>query len=128
MGILEQINKAVNMNQVPELIKSNPKYAKIFLGLGQIDIFVKGVVEDTVANITDVSSYYIKTEIDGVYYSLQLFNKERNATVGYKWTIDSLLLECQTKVITNDIETITKRMIQRFGNKDISTDAINWLL
>lgn len=128
MPTLEQLPQGINMSQLPELVKANPKYTKMLTGLGQIDAFVKKVVEETVANNADPAAYYIKTELINMAYSLQLFNIERQATVGYMWTLENLLMECQAKVVQSDIETITKRMIRKFGDTNLQTgDSVNWL-
>ena len=128
MSLLEQLPQGINMNQLPELVKANPRHTRLLTGLREIDAFIKKVVEDTISNMADISTYYIKTELNQAMYNLMLYNSERQAIVAYSWMLDTLLAECQAKVVQPDVETITKRMIQEFGKSDLQTgDKINWL-
>lgn len=124
---LNHLPQGINMNQLPEIIKANPTYARMLTGLGQIDIFIKKVVEDTVGNYADPSIYFIKTELNALSYTLKLYNSERRATVCYQWPLETLLAECQAKVIQSDVESITKRIIAKFGEQEINAGEDNWL-
>lgn len=129
MSTLEKHPQGINMNQLPELMKANPRYTRMLTGLREIDAFIKKVVEETVANHADPSIYHIKTELhDMTMYSIQLFNSERQAIVGHAWILTDLLAECQAKVISSDVENTTKRMLSKFGEANLTPgEEIHWL-
>jgi hypothetical protein len=118
----------LNLNQLSELARTNPKYAKMFAGLAQIDNYIKKFVEDIVRNQTDPSIYYIKTELMAQCYTLYLFNSERQATVGVSWPLADFLTKCEDKTIELDMNIKVKRMISKFGEAGLSTgDKITWI-
>lgn len=128
MSNIRKASDAINLNQLAELAKANPKYAKMFAGLAQIDNFVKKFVEDIICNQTDASVYYIKTELMNQCYTLYLYNSERQATVGVSWPLADFLNKCETKTIEYDINTKVTQMIKKFGTSGLSTgDKINWI-
>lgn len=119
---------SLNLNQLSELARTNPKYAKMFTGLAQIDNYIKKFVEDIICNEVDPSIYFIKTELMSQCYTLYLFNSERQAIVGVSWTLADFLTKCESKMIEYDINTKVKQMIKKFGEAGISTgDRINWI-
>lgn len=118
----------LNLNQLSKLAKTNPKYAKMFAGLAQIDNYIKKFVEDIVCNTTDPSIYYIKTELMAQCYTLYLYNSERQATVGVSWPLADFLKKCENKSIELDINIKVKQMITKFGETGLSTgDKITWI-
>ena len=118
----------INLNQLSELARTNPKYAKMFTGLAQIDNYIKKFVKDIVCNQADPSIYYIKTELMAQCYTLYLFNTERQATVGVSWPLVDFLMKCENKSIELDINVKVKKMIAKFGESGLSTgDKINWI-
>lgn len=128
MSNIRKASDAINLNQLAELAKANPRYAKMFAGLAQIDNFVKKFVEDIICNQTDASVYYIKTELMNQCYTLYLYNSERQATVGVSWPLADFLNKCETKTIEYDINTKVTQMIKKFGTSGLSTgDKINWI-
>lgn len=128
MSNIRKASDAINLNQLAELAKANPRYAKMFAGLAQIDNFVKKFVEDIICNQTDASVYYIKTELMNQCYTLYLYNSERQATVGVSWPLADFLSKCETKTIEYDINTKVTQMIKKFGTSGLSTgDKINWI-
>lgn len=128
MSNIRKASDAINLNQLAELAKANPRYAKMFAGLAQIDNFVKKFVEDIICNQTDASVYYIKTELMNQCYTLYLYNSERQATVGVSWPLADFLNKCETKTIEYDINTKVTQMIKKFGTSGLNTgDKINWI-
>lgn len=128
MSRIKKKPDTLNLNQLSELARTNPKYAKMFAGLAQIDNYIKKFVEDIVRNETDPSIYYIKTELMAQCYTLYLFNSERQATVGTSWPLIDLLQRCEYKTIEYDINIKVKQMITKFGETGISVgDRINWI-
>ena len=117
----------INFNQLGELAKANPKYAKMFAGLAQIDNTIKKFIQDIVCNQADPSVYYIKTELMSQCYNLYLFNSERNAIVGVSWPLVDFLQKCENKVIQLEINTKVIQMINKFGEQHLDTDKINWI-
>ena len=127
MGRIKKKPDALNLNQLSELARTNPKYARMFAGLAQIDNYIKKFVEDIICNETDHSIYYIKTELMAQCYTLYLFNRERQATIGVSWPLADFLTKCENKTIEYDINIKVKQMIIRFGETGLSTgDKINW--
>lgn len=118
----------INLNQLSDLAKNNPKYAKMFAGLAQIDNFIKQFARDIVCNQADSSIYYIKTELMAQCYTLYLYNSERQTTVGVSWPLVDFLKKCEDKTIEIDMNIKVKQMINKFGETGLSTgDKINWI-
>lgn len=120
--------KAINLSQLGELAKANPKYARMFGGLAQIDNSIKKFVEEIVCNQTgDSSVYYIKTELMSQCYNLYLYNSERRITVGVSWLLVDFLQKCENKTIEYEVNTKVTRMIKAFDKNDLLTNKINWI-
>ena len=118
----------INLNQLSEMAKKNPKYTTVLAGLYKIDNHIKKFAEDIICNQTDHSVYYIKTELMAQCYTLYLFNSERVATVGVSWPLADFLKKCENKTIEYEITEKVIRMIKKFGETGISTgDRINWI-
>ena len=129
MRKIKKKTDTLNLNQLSELAKTNPRYAKMFAGLAQIDNYIKKFVEDIVCNVTDSSVYYIKTELMSQCYTLYLFNIERQATIGVSWPLIDFLKKCEDKTIELDINAKVRKMIIKFGEPGLSTgDKINWII
>lgn len=128
---MSRINKksdTLNLNDLSKLAQSNPKYAKMFAGLAQIDNHIKKFVEDIICNEADPSIYFIKTELMAQCYTLYLFNSERQATIGVSWPLADFLKKCENKSIEYDINVKIRQMITKFGELGLSTgDRINWI-
>lgn len=128
MSRIKKKPDTLNLNQLSELARNNPKYAKMFAGLAQIDNHIKKFVEDIVCNETDPSVYYIKTELMAQCYTLYLFNSERQATVGVSWPLADFLRKCENKTIEYDVNAKVKRMIAKFGESGLSVgDKTTWI-
>lgn len=118
----------INLNQLSTMAKENPRYAKMFAGLAQIDNTIKKFVEDIICNQTDPSVYYIKTELMAQCYTLYLYNAERQATIGVSWPLADFLIKCENKTIEFDVNTKVTQIINKFGEAGLSTgDKINWI-
>jgi hypothetical protein len=128
MSRIRKKTDTINLNQLSNLAKSNPRYAKMFAGLAQIDNYVKQFAKDIVCNQTDDSVYYIKTELMAQCYTLYLYNSERQATVGVSWPLVDFLKKCEDKTIEIDMNVKVKQMINKFNENGLSTgDRINWI-
>lgn len=120
--------QGINLNQLAELAKVNPRYTRIFAGLAEIDSIIKKLVEDIVSSTEDTNKYYVKTELMSQCYTLYLFNAERQATVGTSWPLADFLVKCEKKTIDMDVRIKVQTMIKRFDVKGLSTgDKINWV-
>ncbi len=118
----------LNLNQLSTMAQTNPRYAKMFAGLAQIDKYIKKFVEDVVCNQTDPDIYYIKTELMAQCYTLYLYNAERQATIGVSWPLADFLKKCEDKSIEFDINAKVTQMISKFGEAGLSVgDRINWI-
>ena len=53
----------INLNDLGQLAKANPKYATLFGELAGVDQIIKNFATDTVTNYADPNIYYIKTLI-----------------------------------------------------------------
>lgn len=110
------------------MAKENPRYAKMFAGLAQIDNIIKKFVEDIICNQADPSIYYIKTELMAQCYTLYLYNAERQATIGVSWPLADFLMKCENKSIEFDVNAKVTQIINKFGEAGLSTgDKINWI-
>lgn len=128
MSRISKKTDTINLNQLSQLAKDNPRYAKMFAGLAQIDGYVKKFVQDIVCNQADSSVYYIKTELMAQCYTLYLYNSERQATVGVSWPLVDFLKKCEDKTIEYDINLKVRQMIIKFSETGISTgERINWI-
>ncbi len=120
--------QGINLNQLSEMAKTNPRYTKIFAGLAQIDGIIKNHVEEIVAATEDTAKFYVKTELMAQCYTLYLFNAEKQATVGVSWPLADFLDKCDKKLIGDDVRFKVEKMIARFDNKGLSTgEKINWV-
>lgn len=120
--------QGINLNQLSELAKTNPRYTKMFAGLAQIDKIIKNLVEDIIITSQDTKKYYVKTELMSQCYTLYLFNTERQATVGVSWPLVDFLNKCESKSIEADVQIKVQKMILKFDVKGLSTgDKINWV-
>lgn len=109
----------INMNQLSKLVKEQPKFTTLFIGLSQIDNFIKEVVKDTIENQTsNPDNYYVKTELDGGFYVLTLFNAEQRRETETRWQIDIFLEHCKNKTVEFQIQTAVCRMIKKFDKKE----------
>lgn len=128
MNKIKKKSDTLNLNQLSELARTNPKYAKMFAGLAQIDNYIKKFVEDIICNQADASVYYIKTELMAQCYTLYLYNSERQATIGVSWPLADFLQKCENKTIEYDVNAKVRQMIIKFGESGISTgERINWI-
>ena len=120
--------QGINLNQLSEMAKVNPRCTQIFAGLAQIDNIIKKHVEEIVAASEDTTKYYVKTELMSQCYTLYLFNAEKQATVGTSWPLADFLEKCEKKKIGDDVRFKVEKMIQRFDVKGLSTgEKINWV-
>lgn len=106
----------INLDELSNLVEKQPKFTKLFIGLSQIDKFVKNVVTDTIENqASNPASYYVKTELDGNWYVLSLFNSEQQKQQDKKWEIVDLLEHCKNKTVEFQIQSAVCRMIKKFN-------------
>lgn len=106
----------MNLDQLADLVRQQPRYTKLFIGLSQIDRFIKEVVKDTIEHqANNPEMYYVKTELDNNYYILSLFNAERQETKSEQWIIDDLLNHCKNKTVEFQIQAAVCRMIKQFN-------------
>lgn len=117
----------INLNQLSELARTNPEYARMFAGLAQIDNKIKDFVKDIVCQIANADVYYIKTELMAQCYTLYLYNVEQAVTVGASWPLANFLEMCENKSIEMEINTKVRQMILKFGEKNLPTDKIIWI-
>lgn len=126
---IQPASAAINLSQLSVLAKKNPKYARMFAGLAQIDNSIKKFVEDIVCNqVGDSSIYYIKTELASQCYNLYLYNVERHVTIGMSWLLVEFLQRCEDKTIEYEMNDKVTRMIKMFDKKNLSTSETNWLV
>ena len=119
----------INLNDLGELAKANPKYATLFGEIAGVDKVIKQFATDTVANYADPNVYYIKTELLNQCYNLYLYNSERNITIGKGWLFEDFLQKCQSKMIEKDIEKTIISMIDKFNNDTkLNGNKINWII
>lgn len=124
---IQLVSDGINLSQLSQLAKSNPKYARMFAGLAQIDNSIKKFVEEIVCNeVGDISIYYIKTELMSQCYNLYLYNSEQKATVGTSWLLVDFLKMCEDKTIEYEMNDKVSRMVKMFDKK-LRTDKTNWL-
>lgn len=124
----QENNGAINLNDLADMARKNPKYATMLAGLAKIDALIKKYVEDIVSDHDDYTKYYIKTELMAQCYALYLFNTERNATVGTNWPLVDFLKMCEDKHIEYEVQSKVIRMLAKFGEASIDTENINWII
>ena len=126
MSKILQTPNAINLADLPKAVKKNPRYAKMFAGLAQIDNHVKKFIEDIVCNQTDGSVYYIKTELAGHCYHLYLYNIETRATVGASWPLAEFLERCENKSLELELNMKVSTMLQKFDTK-LEPNKVHWI-
>lgn len=106
----------INLDNLSKLVSEQPKFTNLFIGLSQIDKFIKEVIADTIeAQATNPKSYYVKTELDDNWYVLSLFNAEQQKTESVRWELPALLEHCKNKTIEFQIQSAVCRIIKRFN-------------
>lgn len=119
----------INLNDLGQLAKANPKYAKLLGEIAGVDKVIKQFATDTVTNYADPTVYYIKTELLNQCYNLYLYNTERNITIGKGWLFNDFLQKCQTKMIEKEVQDSILSMINKFNNDTkLSENKINWII
>ena len=129
MGRIRTRPDTINLNQLSELAKHNPKYANMLAGLQHIDKVIKKFIQDIVVQYaSNPDAYYIKTELMSQCYTLYIYNSERQATIGVSWPLAEFLQKCEDKTIEYDANIKVRKMIDMFGENGLSTgDKINWI-
>lgn len=128
MGRRPKDDGGINLNNLSEMAKTNPMYAGILGALAGIDNLIKKYVGDIIDNQDDSSKYFIKTELMAQCYALYLFSIERNATVATTWPLADFLEMCKNKRIEYEVQAKIIKMLDKFGQKKLDTDNINWIL
>ena len=128
MSRISKTSDGINLNSLAQLAKTNPKYAKLFAGLAQIDNSIKDFVNDIICNIADDKVYYVQTQLMPQCYTLSLFNLDRQATVGVSWPLADFLEKSEKKKIEYDVNLKVRKMVLKFNEKDLpSGDKIIWI-
>ena len=121
-----QTNEAINIEDFPKIVKNNPQYTQMLAGIYQIDLTIKSFIKDIIANKTDDSVYYIKTELQGPCYNLYLYNSNIKSTVGASWLLADFLEKCDNKTIEFDINDKISLMIKKFDTK-LEQNKVHWI-
>lgn len=127
-----EIKQGMSLNDLIELSKHSKEHKQLFMALAMIDKtmqdFVKDIIADSVSE-EELKEYYIKTEIMNHCYSLYIFNRTQQVTVGVSWPIAEFLTMCAGKKLEMELNTKIKRMLLKFEEKGLSTGSrINWLI
>ncbi len=126
---MKQQQLGMNLEDLGQLAKANPKYAKLLGQIYGIDKIIKKSISETISNKADPDVYYIKTELLNQCYNIYLYNRERNATIGKGWLFDDFLKKCQNKTIENEIILAVLDMIKKFNSSEkLRTNKINWMI
>lgn len=103
----------INLDHLSELVKTNPQYTKLFIGLSQIDKFVKQVIKDTIETHADnPDDYYVKTELSEKSYALYLWNAPRRDRASYEWPLELFLNMCKNKTVEFEIQSKVLKIIK----------------
>lgn len=123
--------QGINLNQLADLAKTDPKYTKMYLGLQTIDKTIKSFVTEIIEDIApseEISSYFIKTELMSQCYSLYLYYAPMHVIVGVSWPLADFLEKCGSKKIEMDLNTKVRQMILKFKDKRLSIgENVNWI-
>lgn len=112
------IMQLINLDNLEEAVKTAPQYTKLFIGLSQIDKFVKQIVKDTILNQShNPDAFYIKTQTDGTSYVLSIYYSENDKIINYTWPMPIFLSMCQDKCIEYEIQEKTLKMINDLSKK-----------
>lgn len=125
-----EIKKGMSLSDLLELSKHSEKHKKLFNGLALIDKTMQGMVKDILLNEIqdDVGEYFIKTEIMNQCYSLYIFNRTQQVTVGVSWPLADFLMLCAKQGLEIDLQIKVKRMLKKFTEKGLSTGSrTNWI-
>ena len=121
----------INLNDLPELAKKNPKYASMFGSLKAIDTKIKEYAKDIVEQrASNPPAVYIKTELMGQCFNLYLFSTETKLTVGTIWPLVDFLEKCEKQTIEYDVQERIIKMLVRLGKpktRRTDTDKIIWI-
>lgn len=124
-----EIKKGMSLTDLLELAKHSEQHKQLFYGLALVDKTMQDLVKNIMLSEIqeDIDEYYIKTDIMNQCYSLYVFNKVRQITIGVSWTLADFLLLCSNKQINIEIELKVKQIIKKFNEKGLSVGRINWI-
>lgn len=121
-------NYGINLNQLASLAKNNPKYSQLYLGLSQIDTYIKKFIGNIIEETTDNKQYYIKTELMSQCYNLYLYNAERQATIAVAWPLVDFLEKCEKKTIEFEINAKVRIIIDKFNSsEELPINKTTWI-
>lgn len=124
-----EIKQGMTLNDLIEYSKKNTKYKKLFTGLAMIDQTMQNFVKDIIADsVSDVSEYYIKTEIMNQCYSVYIFSAKQNVTVGFSWPMADFLSMCSNKKLELETNAKIKKALLKFEEKGLKTNRTNWII
>lgn len=104
----------INLNDIEKIIKTNPKYAGIYTGIGMIDKTIRALVKEIIEIKADnPSAFFIKTTLGNQTYNLYIYNSETSVTKGHAWTLADFLSKCETKMIEYEVEKAVSEIIKR---------------
>lgn len=110
------MNLGVNTNELLKLAKADPSRTQLYLGLHKIDTLIKDLVANTIEESNNnPKDYYIKTEITGQCYILQLFSAYTNGCCGTIWPLADFLISCENKTIEMEVVNKTKLILSKLN-------------
>ena len=111
------ISENINTNELLSLAKKDPAHTQLYLGLHKIDSIVKEFVANTIEELNqNVNDYYVKTEITGQCYILQLFSAYTGTCCGTLWPLADFLIACENKMVEKDVVDKTKTIVSKLSS------------
>lgn len=108
------LDKGINMDQLLSLAKADPSHTQLYLGLHKIDTLVKDMVGNVIDEYNlDQKEYYVKTEMTGQCYMLQLFSGRTGCCAGTLWPMADFLVLCENKMVEKELTDKTKQMLTK---------------
>lgn len=126
-----EIKQGMSLNDLIKAAKHSKEHKKLFTGLALIDKTVQDFVKDIMGDVVpgdEITEFFIKTELMNQCYSLYIFNRTQQVTIGMSWPMADFLTMCSKKTLEMELNTKVRRIFLKFKDKGLSTgNRINWL-
>lgn len=128
--IINPIDIEINMDDLPKLIKVNPKLATLYGSLYGLDRLIKKMILDYIERFDDPEKYAIKTQLAHECYELILWHKDLKAMVGRSFPLADFIDMCRkgNDFIELKIGHTMSDILKRYDSSNtLDREKVNWV-
>ena len=121
---------SINIDDLPKLIKNNPRLANLSGSIYGMDRVVRKILLEALQRFDDPERYAIKTQLSDQCYDILLWHKDIQTIVGTTWPLaDFIEMCCKGEDFLNtQVTSRTINMTKRFDNlNSLDHENINWI-